>query len=198
MKFLETRLPGAYLIEPEPIDDARGSFQRVWCAREFTEHGLPAAPAQANLSTNHAAGTLRGLHLQLPPRAESKLVRCTRGAIWDVIVDLRPDSETFLEHTGVRLSAQNRRALFVPELFAHGYLTLENGSEALYQVSEFYAPGFERGIRWDDPTLRIEWPLEVQVISEKDANWPDLDPEGLRSELREALQQQEPVGRARE
>lgn len=193
MKFHETRLPGAYLIDPEPIQDARGSFQRVWCAREFAEHGIEADPAQANLSTNRASGTLRGLHLQLPPKAESKLVRCTRGAVWDVIVDLRPDSPTFLEHVGERLSAENRRALFVPELFAHGYLTLESGSEVLYQVSEFYAPGHERGIRWDDPSLGIEWPVPAEVVSDKDANWPDIDPEALRHEIREALAGNRPV-----
>lgn len=187
MKFIETRLAGAFVVEPEPFEDERGSFQRVWCANEFAEHGLTTTPAQANLSTNHVAGTLRGLHLQLPPKAETKLVRCTKGAIWDVIVDLRPDSPSYLEHTGVRLSEENRLALYVPELFAHGYQTLENGAEALYQVSQFYAPGFERGIRWNDPALGIEWPLDVDVISEKDAGWPDLDPEALREELREAV-----------
>jgi dTDP-4-dehydrorhamnose 3,5-epimerase len=141
---------------------------------ELEAHGLNPRVVQCNVSYNHAKGTLRGMHLQLPPHGEVKLVRCTRGAIWDVIVDLRPGSPTHGQHFGVELSADNRRALYVPELFAHGYQALTDGAEVTYQVSEFYAPGFERGLRHDDPALGIEWPLPVSVISPKDAEWPLL------------------------
>lgn len=187
MKFIETGLAGSYIVEPEAFEDERGTFQRVWCDREFSEAGIGGRPAQANLSQNRRAGTLRGLHLQLPPAAETKLVRCTRGAVWDVIVDLRPDSPTFLEHVAVELSATNRRALWVPELFAHGYLTLEDDSDTLYQVGTFYAPGHEAGLRWNDPTLGIAWPQPVITISDKDAGWPDLDPDGLAERIRTAI-----------
>ncbi|MDZ7708657.1 MAG: dTDP-4-dehydrorhamnose 3,5-epimerase [Trueperaceae bacterium] len=188
MRFIETDLAGSYVVEPEPFEDDRGNFQRVWCAREFSEAGIGGRPAQANLSQNHRAGTLRGLHLQLPPAAETKLVRCTRGAVWDVIVDLRPDSPTFLRHVGVELSATNRRALWVPELFAHGYLTLADESDTLYQVGSFYAPGQEIGLRWDDPALAIAWPRKATTISQKDASWPDLDPDDLAGRVRAAVE----------
>ena len=176
MRFVETELPGAYLIEPELLGDERGFFARTFCAREFTEHGLKPAVAQANLSFNRRQGTLRGMHYQLPPAAEAKLVRCTRGAIYDVIADLRPGSPTYLSHVGVELSEDNRIALYVPELFAHGYQALTDDAEVVYQVSEFYAPGHERGLRYDDPALRIEWPLPVSVVSEKDRSWPRFEP----------------------
>lgn len=187
MKFIETGLAGSYIVEPEAFEDDRGTFQRVWCEREFSEMGLSGRPAQMNLSQNRRAGTLRGLHLQLPPAAETKLVRCTRGAVWDVIVDLRPDSPSYLEHIGVELSATNRRALYVPELFAHGYLTLEDESDTLYQVGTFYAPGHEAGIRWDDRALGIEWPESVATMSSKDAGWPDIDPDDLAERIRAAI-----------
>ena len=174
MIFTETRLRGAFLIDLEPRPDARGFFARTFCAREFEAHGLKTTVAQGNVSFNHARGTLRGLHYQLPPSAETKLVRCVRGAIYDVIVDLRPDSPTYLQHVGVELSEENRRALYVPAMFAHGYLTLTDGAEVTYQVDEFYAPGQERGLRYDDPALGITWPLPVSVISDKDASWPLL------------------------
>ena len=172
MIFTETRLSGAFILDLEPREDSRGFFARTFCRNEFEAHGLKADVAQCNVSYNHHARTLRGMHYQLPPVAETKLVRCTRGAIYDVIVDLRPESRTYLQHLGVELSAENRRQLYVPEMFAHGYLTLEPGSEVSYQVGEFYTPGAERGIRWDDPALGISWPQPVEVISEKDASWP--------------------------
>ncbi len=175
MKFIETELDGAYILEPDLSDDERGFFARTFCANDFTEHGLTPVTAQSNLSFNHRAGTLRGMHYQLAPAAEAKLVRCTRGAIHDVIVDLRPDSRTYLSHIGVELSEDNRRALYVPELFGHGYQALTDGAEVIYQVSEFYTPGQERGLRYDDPAIGIEWPLPVSVISEKDSSWPAFE-----------------------
>lgn len=175
MIFRETPLKGAYLIELEPRSDARGFFARSFCAREFEEHGLKPAVAQCNLSYNHKAGTLRGMHYQLPPAAETKLVRCTRGAIYDVIIDLRPDSATYLQHFGAELSEENRKALYVPEMFAHGYQALSDGAEVSYQVSAFYTPGMERGLRYDDPAFGLQWPLPVSVISDKDAAWAPFE-----------------------
>ena len=178
MKFTETHLAGAYVLDLEQREDERGFFARTFCAHEFEDLGLKPAVAQANVSFNHRRGTLRGFHYQLPPLTETKLVRCVRGAIHDVIVDLRPDSPTRFEHVGVDLTAENRRALFVPELFAHAYLTLEDDTEVEYMVSEFYAPGAERGLRYDDPRLGVRWPIEVAVVSEKDAAWPLLEETG--------------------
>lgn len=187
VEFIETDLQGAYVVRPEPVSDTRGSFQRIWCDREFADAGIEMRPRQANLATTHAAGTLRGLHYQLPPESEAKLVRCTRGAIWDVIVDLRPDSSTYLQHAAVTLTAENRHALYVPDLFAHAYLTLEDNSDVLYQVSRPYAPGLERGIRWNDPALDLVPPIGVRVVSEKDRGWPDLEPAALADTIRTAL-----------
>lgn len=175
MIFTETALPGAWIIDPERREDERGYFARVYCEREFREHGLMPHIAQANTSSNPRRGTLRGMHYQVEPHREAKLVRCTRGAIHDVIVDLRPDSPTRLRWIGVELTAENARMLYVPEGFAHGFLTLEDHTEVTYQVSEFYAPGSERGLRWDDPGLGIEWPGEVLVVSDKDRSWALLD-----------------------
>ena len=171
MIFKETPLKGAFVLEPEEKSDERGLFARTFCRREFEAHGLNPTVAQCNLSYNNKAGTLRGMHFQLPPAAEVKLVRCTRGAVFDVIVDMRQDSETYLQHFGVELSADNRKALYVPELFAHGYQTLEDGAEVAYQVSEFYTPGQEGGLRYNDPDLGIDWPQEVTVVSDKDETW---------------------------
>lgn len=179
MIFTPTPLQDSFVIDLELREDDRGFFARTFCAREFEEHGLPSFTAQCNLSFNHAAGTLRGMHYQLPPAAEAKLVRCVKGAIYDVIIDMREDSPTYLRHFGVRLDDQNRRALYVPPLFAHGYQALSDGAEVSYQVSEFYTPGQERGLRFDDPTFAIEWPLEVTTISEKDSNWPLYQPEAV-------------------
>ena len=177
MKFEETGLEGAVVVDLEPFRDDRGFFARVFCAREFQEHGINPTVAQCNISTNEVKGTLRGMHYQIAPATETKFIRCTRGAIWDVIVDLRPDSPTYLQHFAVELSADNRKSLFVPEMFGHGYQTLTDDTEVYYMVSEFYAPGHERGIRHDDPTLGIEWPLEVTRISEKDRSWDPFQPE---------------------
>lgn len=172
MKFVETGLAGAYVIELEHREDERGFFARTFCRNEFEEHGLNPDVAQCNLSYNFKKGTLRGMHYQVPPATEVKLVRCVHGAIFDVIVDLRRDSPTYLQHVGVELSSANRAALYVPEMFGHGYQALTDDAEVVYQVSEFYAPGTERGIRYDDPRLGIAWPMPVSVISDKDASWP--------------------------
>ncbi|AFZ29900.1 dTDP-4-dehydrorhamnose 3,5-epimerase [Gloeocapsa sp. PCC 7428] len=175
MRFIETSLKGAYIIDLEEKPDHRGFFARTYCAEEFAAHGLKATVAQCNLSFNHYKGTLRGMHYQVAPACETKLVRCIAGAIYDVIVDMRPDSPTYLQHIGVELTAQNRRALYVPEMFAHGYQALTDGAEVVYQVGEFYTPGYERGLRYDDPVLAIDWPLPVSEISAKDASWALLD-----------------------
>lgn len=174
MIFTKTKLKGAYVLEPKKIEDERGFFARSWCQHEMEEHGLTAKVAQTNVSFNPKKGTLRGMHYQVKPHEESKLVRCTRGAIFDVIIDLRPDSETYKQWLGVELSADNYKMLFVPEGFAHGYMTLEDKTEVTYQVSEFYTPGAEKGIRWNDPAFNIQWPLEPVVISEKDKAHPDF------------------------
>lgn len=173
MIFTETRLANAFVIDPEPYADERGLFARTFCAREFAEHGLDTTPVQCNVSLNRGRGTMRGMHWQAAPHEEAKLVRCTHGAIHDVIVDLRPDSATFGEHVGVELTAGNRRMLYVPEGFAHGFLTLEDDTEVFYQMSAFYEPDAARGLRYDDPALGIRWPAEVRVVSERDRSWPD-------------------------
>ncbi len=177
MKFIPTPLDGAYLVELEKRGDERGFFARFFCEREFAEHGLPSNFVQVNNSLTAEEGALRGLHYQLAPKQEDKLVRCLTGSIWDCIVDLRPESPTFKQWFGHTLSADNRTMMFVPKGFAHAFLTLEPNSEALYLVTEFYAPELERGLRWDDPALGIQWPKEPKVISEKDASWPDFDSE---------------------
>ena len=175
MKFSPTSLEGAWVIDLERIEDDRGFFARAWCQREFAEHGLNAQVVQCNVSFNHARGTLRGMHYQVAPHREVKLVRCTRGKIYDVIVDLRPDSPTYKGWLGVELTAENRRMLYVPEGFAHGYQTLEDASEVFYQVSEFYQPGSEGGLRWNDVAFGIDWPLEPTVMSDKDRSHPDFE-----------------------
>jgi dTDP-4-dehydrorhamnose 3,5-epimerase len=172
MIYTETSLPGAYLVDLEKIEDSRGFFAYLFEAKEAQQRGLSTKIVQIKLSYNKRKGTLRGMHLQLPPAAEVKLVRCIRGAIHDVIVDYREDSPTFLKHVSVELSAQNRRALYVPAMFAHGYQTLTDDAEVMYQVDEFYAPKCELGLRYDDPALKIQWPLPVVDISPKDAAWP--------------------------
>jgi dTDP-4-dehydrorhamnose 3,5-epimerase len=177
MIFTETPLLGAFVVELELRSDARGFFARTFCRKEFEEHGLSPHVMQCNVCFNHQAGTVRGMHYQLPPSCEAKLVRCTRGAIYDIIIDLRPDSPTRLHHFAVELSAENRRMLYVPELFAHGYQTLTDGAEITYQMSEFYTPGVDRGLRYDDPAFGIRWPLPVTEISGKDTAWPLLAPE---------------------
>ena len=182
MRFVETPLPGAYLIEPEPVGDDRGFFARMWCHNEFAEHALETNLAQCNLSFNERAGTLRGMHFQEDPHPEVKLVRCTRGAVWDAIVDLRPDSPTYCQWYGATITAENRAMLYVPAGFAHGYLTLTDAAEVFYQVTEFYHRDLEGGVRWDDPAFGIDWPMDGPfILSPKDRSWPDYHPAG-RSE----------------
>jgi dTDP-4-dehydrorhamnose 3,5-epimerase len=175
MNFDETPLRGTYLIDLQPIEDARGFFARAFCRREFEAHRLNPAIAQCNFAFNHVRGTLRGMHYQVEPAREVKVIRCIAGVIFDVITDLRPDSPTYRRWFGVELSARSRRALYVPEGFAHGYLTLADNSEIQYMVSEFYSPAHERGIRWNDPAFGIEWPMAPRVISDKDASHPDFE-----------------------
>ncbi|MHC4310199.1 MAG: dTDP-4-dehydrorhamnose 3,5-epimerase [Planctomycetota bacterium] len=173
MIFRETELKSSFIIEVERLDDDRGFFARGWCKREFESQGLVSRLVQANISLNKKGGTLRGMHYQIAPYEETKLVRCTRGSVYDVIIDLRPEASTYKKWLGVTLSADNHKMLYVPEGFAHGYQTLEDDTEVFYHVSEFYTPTAERGVRYDDPAFGINWPLEVQVISDKDKSWPD-------------------------
>lgn len=175
MKFTETPLRGAYVIDLDKIEDERGFFARYFCQREFSEQGLSTSFVQINNSLAVEKATLRGMHYQLQPMAETKLVRCLRGALWDCIIDLREDSPTFCEHFAVELTAENRTMLYVPKGFAHGFMTLTENTEALYLVDQFYAPELERGIRYDDPRFKIEWPLPVNVISDKDGKHADFD-----------------------
>ena len=171
MKFTETKLAGAFILDIEPIRDNRGFFARIFDPREFTEHGIEPPLAQFNLSYNIHKGTLRGMHFLKPPQAEAKLVRVIRGALLDQIVDIRPESPTYLQHISVELTGDNRRALYVPKGFAHGFQTLTDDTEVLYQMSDFYQPGADTGLRYDDPALGLSWPLPVSEISEKDAAW---------------------------
>ncbi len=179
MRFLETELADAWLLEPERHTDERGYFTRLRCVREFGEHGLPREFVQTNLSYNRSAGTFRGLHYQAPPSREGKLVRCIRGAIADVIVDLRPGSRSYLGHEWFSLDSTELKALFVPAGFAHGFLTLEDESEVLYEMSDYFVPELARGIRWNDPALCIKMPGEVDCINQRDATYPDLDTDTL-------------------
>ena len=172
MIFVETRLKGAFIIEPERIEDERGFFARTWCQHEFEARGLNARLAQCNISFNTMKGTLRGMHYQIAPHEETKLVRCTMGAIYDVIVDLRPASPTFKQWEAVELTAGNRRMLYIPGGFAHGFQTLGDETEVFYQMSEFYHPGSSRGARWNDPAFGIAWPLTISTISQRDRSYP--------------------------
>jgi dTDP-4-dehydrorhamnose 3,5-epimerase len=172
--FTETALRGAFVIEPERLEDQRGFFARVWCARELEAHGLDARLVQCSISFNKRKGTLRGMHYQVAPAAETKLVRCTAGAMLDVIIDLRPDSPTFTRHVAVVLSPENRKTVYVPAGFAHGFQTLADDTEAFYQMSEFHSPGHARGVRWDDPAFGIRWPDDERIIVERDRTYPDF------------------------
>lgn len=174
MRFSETNLPGAFVIDPERHADERGFFARTWCREEFAAHALETKLIQCSVSFNTKAGTLRGLHFQADPYPEVKLVRCTRGAIYDVIVDLRAGSPTFRHHFSVTLTAENGRALYIPGNLAHGFLTLEPGTEVFYQMSESFRPDYARGVRWNDPAFGINWPQPVRVISTRDAGYPDF------------------------
>jgi dTDP-4-dehydrorhamnose 3,5-epimerase len=173
MIFKETKLRDAYIIEIEKLEDKRGFFARTWCKNEFESHHLNSQMVQTNVSFNNKKGTLRGMHYQVAPFEETKLVRCTRGSIYDVIIDLRPESPTYKQWVGIELTSENYKMLYIPGNFAHGFQTLEDNTEVIYQVSQFYSPGYEGGIRYNDPAFHIQWPMEVQVISDKDKNWHD-------------------------
>jgi dTDP-4-dehydrorhamnose 3,5-epimerase len=170
--FTETKLGGAFIIEPERREDDRGFFARTWCQQEFRARGLSTRLVQCNISFNRNKGTLRGMHYQAAPFEEAKLVRCTGGAIYDVIVDLRPQSGTYKQWIAVELSSENRTMLYIPEGFAHGFQTLVDHTEVFYQMSEFYAPAFARGVRWNDPAFGIQWPPDNQIISSRDQQYP--------------------------
>lgn len=174
MKFTACPLAGAYIVEPEPHEDHRGSFARVWCRQEFAAHGLDDRLVQCNTSWNRHNGTLRGMHYQTLPGAETKLVRCLRGALLDVIVDLRPKSPTFMRWHGVELSQSDPRMLYIPMGFAHGFMTLADDTEILYFMSDYHAPTLARGFRWNDPRIGIQWPLTPHMLSDRDAAYPDL------------------------
>lgn len=178
MFFHELPLAGAFVIELDLKSDPRGFFARTFDAKLMQERGLRGEIAQTSIAYNHQKGTVRGMHMQVPPVRETKLVRVTRGAIWDVIVDMRPGSPTYLRHVALELSADNRKTLYIPEMFAHGYQTLTDDNEISYAMSDFYTPGYERGYRHDDPALGIPWPLPVSVISDKDRAWPLLNAAG--------------------
>jgi dTDP-4-dehydrorhamnose 3,5-epimerase len=174
MIFTETELKGAFVIDVERLEDERGFFARTWCRQEFETHGLNQSLAQCNISFNRKRGTLRGMHYQAVPHEEAKLIRCTRGAIFDVIIDLRPASQTFKRWVGVELTGHSRRMLYVPEGFAHGFLTLQDDTEVFYQMSERYSAEHARGVRWNDDAFAIYWPIKVSVISENDQQYPDF------------------------
>lgn len=177
MIFIETKLKGAFVIEPERLEDERGFFARTWCQSEFEAHGLNPRLAQCSISFNKRRGTLRGMHYQAAPHEEAKLVRCIRGAIYDVILDLRPVSPTFRQWTSVELTADNRRMVYIPEGCAHGFQTLEDSTEVFYGMSEFYCPEAARGVRWDDPAFGIEWPVQVTAVSYKDNSYSAFLPD---------------------
>lgn len=172
MNFLQCPVDGAWLIEPAPHEDSRGRFMRVWCRDEFAQHGVTFTPVQANMGLSCRQGTIRGLHYQAAPALEAKLVRCTRGSLFDIVVDLRPGSRTYRHWYGAYLSANDGRMLFVPEGCAHGCQSMEDDTEFHYMASAVYSPGHARGARFDDPSLAIDWPLPVTHISEQDRNWP--------------------------
>jgi len=174
MIFTETRLKGVFVVEPVRLEDERGFFARSWCRKEFKTHGIDTGFVQCNISFNRKKGTLRGMHYQVLPFEEAKLVRCTMGAIFDVIVDLRLASETFKQWISVELTAENRKMIYIPESFAHGFLTLVDNTEVFYQMSEYYSPGYGRGVRWNDPAFGITWPKEINQISDQDKNYPDF------------------------
>jgi dTDP-4-dehydrorhamnose 3,5-epimerase len=173
MKFVQTELQDAYFIDPERMEDERGFFARTWCKHEFENQGLSASLVQCSISFNHKKGTLRGMHFQAIPHEETKLVRVTMGSVHDIIVDLRPTSKTYLKHIGIELNAENRTMIYIPKGFAHGFITLRDNTEIVYQMSEFFTPEAGRGIRWNDPTLKIQWPEQIRIISDRDKHWPD-------------------------
>ena len=175
MVFKETKLKGAYVVELEPKEDERGFFARSWCQREFQAHGLNSCLVQCNISFNRKKGALRGMHFQNVPHREAKLVRCTMGAVYDVIIDLCPQSPTYKQWTAIELNVANRKMLYIPEGFAHGFQTLEDNTEVFYQMSEFYYPELSLGIRWNDPMFEIRWPLPNPIISKKDMGYSNFE-----------------------
>lgn len=183
MIFTTTELQGAFIIDIEPRADSRGFFSRTFCAQEFIEYGLEVTNVQCSIAFNHKQGTIRGMHYQTHPLSEAKLVRCTQGAIYDVIVDMRPTSSTYLAHIGVELTAANRRSLYIPEMFAHGYQTLTDDTEVVYQMNKLYTPGYEQGLRYDDPILGIQWQIPVSEIAAKDSSWSLLESMLVGAEL---------------
>ena len=184
LQFEPIALPGAWVVHVEPREDERGSFARTWCRSEFDAHGLMSTLAQVNTAHTRRANTIRGMHYQTDPHEEAKLVRCIRGAIWDVIIDLRPDSQSYLRWAGVNLTAENRRQLYVPTGCAHGYQTLVDDTEVVYLVSQAYVPAAERGVRWNDPQFSIEWrDCSAPEVSLKDSAWPDFKGGGARSSV---------------
>lgn len=172
MKFIETGITGVWLIEPELREDDRGRFFRAWCSKEFSEHGINFQPVQANMGFSVRKGTVRGMHLQVEPASEAKLIRCTRGSMFDVALDLRPDSRSYGKWFGAELSAENGWMLYLPELCAHGYQTLDDLTEMYYLTSQYYSPSAARGVRFDDPIFAIEWPMKAVAVSEQDRSWP--------------------------
>ncbi len=178
MIFHETKLAGAYIVELDRKQDDRGFFARAFCEKEMLDHGVEFRAVQANISHSAKKGTLRGMHYQGEPVSEPKFVRCIRGAVWDVIIDMRPGSPTYLQHLAVELSAENGRALYIPDRFAHGNQALADGTELLYLMGGTYTPGFEKGVRYDDPAVGIDWPVPVTVVDQKDRNWPLLGTPG--------------------
>jgi dTDP-4-dehydrorhamnose 3,5-epimerase len=174
MIFSETELKGAFLIEPERKEDQRGFFARTWCQQEFEDHGLNSKLVQCSVSFNNKKGTLRGMHLQVAPFEETKLVRCTKGEIFDVIIDLRPESQTFKKYFSVLLNEENRLMLYIPPGFAHGFQTMADNTEVFYQMSQLYSPEHARGVRWNDPVFGIQWPEDKRIIIDRDLNYPDF------------------------
>ena len=176
MIFTEIKLKGAFIIQPEKLEDERGFFARTWCKRELEAHGANPNLVQCNISFNKKRGTLRGMHYQVAPHEEAKLVRCTMGGIYDVIIDLRPDSQTCKQWISVELTAENRKMIYIPEGFAHGSITIEDDTEVFYQMSEFYTPECAKGVRWNDPAFGITWPIDIAILSERDRQYPDFLP----------------------
>ncbi|KHD05766.1 dTDP-4-dehydrorhamnose 3,5-epimerase [Candidatus Thiomargarita nelsonii] len=187
MRFITTPLVGAYTIELEGKGDERGFFARFFCKKEFEQLSLATDFVQINNSLSAKKGTLRGMHYQLPPASEVKLIRCIQGALYDAIIDIRPDSPTYRQWFGVELTSNNRKMLYVPQGFAHGFITLEDNTELLYLVSSYYEPQAERGIRYNDPLFAIDWPVEPVVVSDKDRNWPDFNPAWHLNDAMEGL-----------
>ncbi|MCD4681695.1 MAG: dTDP-4-dehydrorhamnose 3,5-epimerase [Bacteroidales bacterium] len=180
MIFTETKLKGAFVVEIKKLEDERGFFGRAWCQQEFEAHGIKTKICQINTSFTKKKGTIRGVHFQVDPYQEAKFIRCTKGRIFDVMVDLRPDSPTFLQWVGNELSEDNYKMAYVPENFAHGFVSLVDNCEVYYPVSQFYTPGAERGMRWNDPVINIKWPIDIINISDKDKSHPDFDLSGLK------------------